>query len=221
MCKGGARELGPYGITVNVLAPGPVDTDIMGGRLTEERKESMSAGIPLGRVGQPVEAALALEGLLVQGVAVDVGHVVDHRVALYVIEGGLTVIPFVLRPITTASSPSTLTVPTSRLAWMPSSGRQRCTPTCARLDGQRVVVVGLVVGDADRHPRLARSQLPGVGVRDGHSGEDRRVGEAVLDHGPSLTDPDRVTWAIGCRDGRYAFLRPSPSSHRRHRALVR
>jgi NAD(P)-dependent dehydrogenase (short-subunit alcohol dehydrogenase family) len=66
MCKGGARELGPYGITVNVLAPGPVDTDIMGGRLTEERKESMSAGIPLGRVGQPVEAALALEGLLVQ-----------------------------------------------------------------------------------------------------------------------------------------------------------
>ena len=55
MCHGGARELGPYGITVNVLAPGPIDTEIMGGRLTEERKASMSAGIPLGRVGQPDE----------------------------------------------------------------------------------------------------------------------------------------------------------------------
>jgi NAD(P)-dependent dehydrogenase (short-subunit alcohol dehydrogenase family) len=31
MCKGGARELGRYGISVNVLAPGPVDTEIMGG----------------------------------------------------------------------------------------------------------------------------------------------------------------------------------------------
>ena len=35
MAHGGARELGQYGITVNVLAPGPVDTEIMGGRLTD------------------------------------------------------------------------------------------------------------------------------------------------------------------------------------------
>jgi NAD(P)-dependent dehydrogenase (short-subunit alcohol dehydrogenase family) len=67
MCKGGARELGPYGITVNVLAPGPVDTEIMGGRLTEERKESMSAGIPLGRVGQPTEIAATVAFLLSEG----------------------------------------------------------------------------------------------------------------------------------------------------------
>jgi NAD(P)-dependent dehydrogenase (short-subunit alcohol dehydrogenase family) len=45
------------GSRVNVLTPGPVDTEIMGGRLTEERKASMSAGIPLGRVGQPDEIA--------------------------------------------------------------------------------------------------------------------------------------------------------------------
>jgi NAD(P)-dependent dehydrogenase (short-subunit alcohol dehydrogenase family) len=57
MCHGGARELGPHGITVNVIAPGPIDTEIMGGRLTEERKAGMSAGIPLGRVGQPEEIA--------------------------------------------------------------------------------------------------------------------------------------------------------------------
>ncbi len=69
MCHGGARELGPYGITVNVLAPGPIDTEIMGGQLTDERKASMSAGIPLGRVGQPAEIAATIAFLLTDGAA--------------------------------------------------------------------------------------------------------------------------------------------------------
>lgn len=67
MCRGGARELGPHGITVNVLAPGPVDTEIMGGKLTEDRKAAMSAGIPLGRVGQPSEIAATIAFLLSDG----------------------------------------------------------------------------------------------------------------------------------------------------------
>ncbi|MET0692735.1 MAG: SDR family NAD(P)-dependent oxidoreductase [Propionibacteriaceae bacterium] len=67
MVHGGARELGPYGITVNVLAPGPIDTEIMGGQLTDERKASMAAGIPLGRVGQPVEIAATIAFLLSAG----------------------------------------------------------------------------------------------------------------------------------------------------------
>jgi NAD(P)-dependent dehydrogenase (short-subunit alcohol dehydrogenase family) len=67
MAHGGARELGQYGITVNVLAPGPIDTEIMGGRLTDERKASMSAGIPLGRVGRPDEIAAAVAFLLSEG----------------------------------------------------------------------------------------------------------------------------------------------------------
>jgi NAD(P)-dependent dehydrogenase (short-subunit alcohol dehydrogenase family) len=67
MCRGGARELGPHGITVNVLALGPIDTEIMGGRLTDDRKASMSAGIPVGRVGQPAEIAAAVSFLLSDG----------------------------------------------------------------------------------------------------------------------------------------------------------
>ena len=64
MCRGAARELGPYGITVNAIAPGPVDTEIMGGRLTDERKASMASGIPIGRVGQPVDIAATIAFLL-------------------------------------------------------------------------------------------------------------------------------------------------------------
>lgn len=57
LTRGGARELGAHGITVNSIVPGPIDTDIMGGRLTEERKTGMSSDIPLQRVGQPQEVA--------------------------------------------------------------------------------------------------------------------------------------------------------------------
>lgn len=64
LTRGGARELGPLGITVNAIAPGPVDTDIMGGRLTDERKASMSATIPIGRVSAPAEVAATIAFLL-------------------------------------------------------------------------------------------------------------------------------------------------------------
>src|SRR5690625_6061595 len=57
LTRGAARELGTYRITANVILPGPIDTDIMGGTLTDERKAGMSANIPLQRVGQPEEVA--------------------------------------------------------------------------------------------------------------------------------------------------------------------
>ena len=52
---------------MSVLAPGPIDTEIMGGWLTEERKAAMSAGIPLGRVGQPEEIAATVAFLFSEG----------------------------------------------------------------------------------------------------------------------------------------------------------
>lgn len=67
LARGGARELGQYGITVNCICPGPIDTEIMGGKLTDERKVAMSANIPLGRVGQPSEIASVVDFLLSQG----------------------------------------------------------------------------------------------------------------------------------------------------------
>lgn len=69
LTRGGARELGAYGITVNCVLPGPIDTDIMGGKLTEDRKDDMSSNIPLGRVGQPRDVAAAVAFLLSESAA--------------------------------------------------------------------------------------------------------------------------------------------------------
>ncbi len=59
-----AREVGPHGVTVNCVAPGPIDTDIMGGTLTEERKGELSADTMVGRVGTVGEVAALLAFLL-------------------------------------------------------------------------------------------------------------------------------------------------------------
>jgi len=51
-------------------------------------------GLDPGAQWRVAVSALALKNLLVDGVAVDVGHVVDHRVAEHVVEGGVQGQPF-------------------------------------------------------------------------------------------------------------------------------
>jgi 3-oxoacyl-[acyl-carrier protein] reductase len=51
-----ARELGSRSITVNVVAPGPVETD-MTGALSEKRVAEIVGAVPLARMGQPEEIA--------------------------------------------------------------------------------------------------------------------------------------------------------------------
>jgi NAD(P)-dependent dehydrogenase (short-subunit alcohol dehydrogenase family) len=50
-----AKEVGPRGITVNVIAPGPVETDFNNGgnRDIPERKKFLASRAALGRVGLP------------------------------------------------------------------------------------------------------------------------------------------------------------------------
>lgn len=79
-----ARELGPHGITVNTVAPGPIDTDIMGGTLTDQRKAMMSADIPIGRVGTVEEVAALMTFLFTE----EAGYI---TAATYDINGGLQV----------------------------------------------------------------------------------------------------------------------------------
>lgn len=54
-----AREIGSRGITVNVVAPGFIDTD-MTRELPDEQRESLSSQIPLGRLGSVEEIAAAV-----------------------------------------------------------------------------------------------------------------------------------------------------------------
>jgi len=57
MARANALELGPYGITVNCLAPGPFLTDLPGTVLSEEEKAVFAQRTALGRWGDPRELA--------------------------------------------------------------------------------------------------------------------------------------------------------------------
>jgi 3-oxoacyl-[acyl-carrier protein] reductase len=54
--RSAAAELGQYGITVNIVAPGPVQT----GYITSQAEVEIAAGTPLGRVGTPQDIADAI-----------------------------------------------------------------------------------------------------------------------------------------------------------------
>ena len=61
-----AAELGPRGIRVNSIAPGPTATDFNGGAMrdSDAMRETLSAQTALGRVGEPDDIADAIAALV-------------------------------------------------------------------------------------------------------------------------------------------------------------
>ena len=57
LTKAMARELAPDGVRVNAICPGFIATDITAGKLTEEMRASVLAGIPMGRAGTAEDVA--------------------------------------------------------------------------------------------------------------------------------------------------------------------
>lgn len=76
-----ARELGSRSITVNVVAPGPVETD-MTAALTPEQRDTMLSAVPLGRIATPQEIAAVVAFLASQDAAYITGAVIP-------VDGGL------------------------------------------------------------------------------------------------------------------------------------
>ena len=73
--KSMAQEVASRGITINVVAPGFIDTD-MTKVLTDEQKEAIFANIPANRLGDPKEIAATVGFLVSEGAAYITGETI-------------------------------------------------------------------------------------------------------------------------------------------------
>lgn len=81
MARAVAREVASRSITVNVVAPGLVETDMLAA-LGEDRTAAFASQVPLGRVGQPSDIAEVVGFLASDGAAYITGAVLP-------VDGGL------------------------------------------------------------------------------------------------------------------------------------
>jgi len=77
-----AREVGSRGITVNVVAPGFIDTD-MTRALTGEQRKSLEGTIALGRLGAPADIAHAVAFLASPAAAYITGQTLHVNGGMY------------------------------------------------------------------------------------------------------------------------------------------
>jgi 3-oxoacyl-[acyl-carrier protein] reductase len=78
-----ARELGSRSITVNVVAPGLIETP-MTASLPEEAHADLAAGIALKRLGQVADVAAAVLYLASEEAGYVTGHVLNVSGGLYI-----------------------------------------------------------------------------------------------------------------------------------------
>jgi 3-oxoacyl-[acyl-carrier protein] reductase len=82
MTKTCARLLAPFGVTVNAIAPGTLETDLTAG-WSEEIKQDLRAKIPLGRFMQPEEVAGVVAFLCSPVAAAITGATIDVNAGLF------------------------------------------------------------------------------------------------------------------------------------------
>lgn len=82
LTKSAARELSRWGILVNAVAPGLIETD-MAAALPQEAREALLAQIPLGRIGSGREVAEVVRFLAGDGAAYMTGQVLHVNGGLY------------------------------------------------------------------------------------------------------------------------------------------
>ena len=77
-----AQEVASRGITVNVVAPGFIETD-MTIELTEEQKEGLLKNVPLGRMGNVKDVAAAVKFLVSEDASYITGETIHVNGGLY------------------------------------------------------------------------------------------------------------------------------------------
>jgi 3-oxoacyl-[acyl-carrier protein] reductase len=82
MTKALAREMARKKVTVNAIAPGFIETDMVMG-IPDKVKEKILAQIPLGRFGKPNEVAQAVVYLASDEAAFITGHVLNINGGMY------------------------------------------------------------------------------------------------------------------------------------------
>lgn len=80
--KSMAREVASRGITINVVAPGFIDTD-MTKALTDDQKEAIFKDIPANRLGAPDEIAATVAFLVSDGAAYITGETIHVNGGMY------------------------------------------------------------------------------------------------------------------------------------------
>jgi NAD(P)-dependent dehydrogenase (short-subunit alcohol dehydrogenase family) len=77
LTKSAALEGAPYGVRVNAVAPGPVETELLNRFAgSADRKTAMAQGVPLKRIGRPEEIADAIVFLASGGAGFLTGEIV-------------------------------------------------------------------------------------------------------------------------------------------------
>ena len=80
--KSMAREVASRGITINVVAPGFIDTD-MTKSLSDDQKEAIFKDIPASRLGSPDEIASTVAFLVSDGAAYITGETIHVNGGMY------------------------------------------------------------------------------------------------------------------------------------------
>ena len=83
LCKALAKEEGPSGITVNCVAPGVIDTDMMA-CYTPEEKAALAEETPVGRLGTAEEIAQTLVFLAGENAGYITGQVIGQNGGLVI-----------------------------------------------------------------------------------------------------------------------------------------
>ncbi|MBK5239470.1 MAG: SDR family oxidoreductase, partial [Actinomycetales bacterium] len=72
-----------YNVTVNAISPGPIDTDIMGGQLSDARKDELVADLVTSRIGVPRDIAAAIHFLIGEETGYITGQTLNVDGGLY------------------------------------------------------------------------------------------------------------------------------------------